>query len=459
MEATVGFLDWKYTASDLADWFDEQDEQYWRQHDDWLIQSQNLGNASPVVVFASWYSDRFNTIGERVQHSLAGGVVDVLRLGNDFDFSSGWGIGKGVFLNLTRVATVAGPVSEVLGVAGRYAGIVATAKLQYIEEAAGPCAYTSVNNVLSLLKGKPVQLFATVEDIVKVRGINAGIGRDTLLASAEVQTALSKLGVTFEKMGGMKSIDDVLRAAETAKGPVAFGVQWTKPGGEVAKHALTAVKDANGVVRILDYVEESDGVFKGFASMEEMLKARPQWKGFETVTLNSSAPVHAFNSRYLKLLSFSDGSFSLAVPVAMGMQWLRGGSKEDKIFDMARSVWRFVRAQHPNVAPPPQEPSEPPEIPDSLSAIPSAPDQAGKRLGVSPLPSEAQGAPRIDWLTGVQFRLKYLGYYRGTVSGANDPSTQRAVLAFQKDWFEDASQWDAIPGPKTQGALYAALGW
>ena len=58
----MGFLNWKYTASDLADWFDEQDDKYWREHDDWLIQSQRLGDASPVLVFAAWYNDRLSTM-------------------------------------------------------------------------------------------------------------------------------------------------------------------------------------------------------------------------------------------------------------------------------------------------------------------------------------------------------------------------------------------------------------
>ena len=58
----MGFWNWKYTASDVADWFDAEDEKYWRQHDEWLIQSQAVGDAHPVFVFASWYGDRINTL-------------------------------------------------------------------------------------------------------------------------------------------------------------------------------------------------------------------------------------------------------------------------------------------------------------------------------------------------------------------------------------------------------------
>jgi len=457
----MGFWNWKYNASDLADWFDRQDEKYWRDHDDWLIQSQRLGDAQPIFLFAAWYNDRFSTIGERVQHSLTGVIVDVLRLGNDFDFNSGWGVAKGAFLNLTRLAAVAGPISEVLGVGGRYAGVLATSDLKYIDGAEGPCAYVSVNNVLSFLKGRAVQLFATVEDIVDVRAANKGISMKVLLESPAVQSALTKLGVTFEQLRGINSIEVVLRAARGADGPVTFAIEWSK-GGETLSHALTAVKDAGGGVRILDYVEEAEGggVFKGFGSMAEMMKARPGWgPGFAQASLITDIPIRAFSSRYLKLLKFADGSFGFGVPVAMGMKWLKGANPDAKIFDMTRSVWRFVKSRNSDMAPPPQEPTVPPDIPSNVTSVSTVPDLNGKRLGVAPLAAEAGRAPRIDWLTGVQYRLKYLSYYKGPVNGANDQRTKNAVLAFQKDWFQDSKQWDSIPGPITQGALYAVLGW
>jgi peptidoglycan hydrolase-like protein with peptidoglycan-binding domain len=55
--------------------------------------------------------------------------------------------------------------------------------------------------------------------------------------------------------------------------------------------------------------------------------------------------------------------------------------------------------------------------------------------------------------------LKFLGYYKGSVHGNNDAATKQAVRAFQKDWFSDPKEWDAIPGPVTQAMLYSALGW
>lgn len=163
----MGMFDWKYTASDIADWLDTQDEKHWQQHDEWLLRSQQAGDAHPVFVFAAWFNDRMATLPQRTSSMLAGGVWDVLRLGNDFDFNSPWGTAKGVFLNLTRVATIAGPISGAVGAGGRYAGVLATSKLQRIAGAVGPCSFVSINNVLSFMKGRPVHYLSFLKTLLR----------------------------------------------------------------------------------------------------------------------------------------------------------------------------------------------------------------------------------------------------------------------------------------------------
>ena len=454
----MGFWNWKYNASDIADWFDAQDEKYWRDHDEWLIQSQLRGETRPIFVFATWASDRITTFPQRMGSGVTAGLFDVLRLGNDIDFNSGSGIAKGVFLNLARLATIAGPASKALAMGGRFADILATSELASIKGAVGPCSFVSINNVLSFMRGRSVQLFATVEDIVQVAGKNSGIGRETLLASEQVQSALAKFGVNFERLSGINTIDDVLRAARSANGPIVFGVRWVK-NGETVAHALTAVRDVDGSVRLLDYVDEAAESFRGFASIAEMVAARPQWgEGFAKAVLNSANPVVAFSSGYLRLLKFADGGYRFGLPAAMGVRWL-GSSGGDTMFGIARSAWRFLKSKHDDGAPIPPTPSVLPNLPATPEPVPSVPDQHGKRLGVSPVSDAASKAPRIDWLTGVQYRLKYLGYYKGHVNGENDQATKSAVLAFQKDWLAEPKEWDAIPGPITQGMLYGAVGW
>ena len=71
-------------------------------------------------------------------------------------------------------------------------------------------------------------------------------------------------------------------------------------------------------------------------------------------------------------------------------------------------------------------------------------------------PPEAENAPRSDWLTGVQYRLKYLAYYSGEVHGINDQATKNAVRAFQTD---QRIMIDGIPGPQTQAELVAVCGF
>jgi hypothetical protein len=456
----MGILNWKYNASDIADWFDKQDEKDWRLHDEWLIRTQLQGETRPVFVFASWFGDRMATMPQRAISFIGLSVIDVLRLGNDLDFDSWWGTAKGVFLNLTRLATIAGPAAEALGAGGRYAGMLATSKLADIEAAVGPCSFVSINNVLSYLRGRTVQLFAVLEDIIAVRGQNSGIGRPTLLASEQVTAALAKYGVTWERLGGLRTIDDVLRAAQASDGPIVFSIKWLKPDGTLGKHALTAVKDANGTLRILDYVGQSVDAFKGFGSLAEIGMARPQWgAGFSNAVLLAEDPVVAFSGRYLKLLQFGDGTFRFGVPVAMGLQWMRGNTKDERLFGIAKSAWRFLESRLEDQVPIPPKPSEPPPAPEPPPAIPAMPDAEGKRLGVSPLAPQATRAPRISWLTGVQYRLKYLGYYRGAIHGKNDEPTTSAVRKFQQDWFGDHKQWDSIPGPITQARLYSVVGW
>ncbi len=454
----MGIFNWKYNATDIADWFDAQEEKQWRLHDEWLIDTYVRGDTQ-MSVFGLWAYDRFVTGSQRSISFVGLSVIDFLRLGNDFDFDSWWGIAKGTFLNLTRLATVVGPAGEMLGYGGRSAGMVATSQLKNIAGAEGPCTFVAVNNVLSYLRGKTIQLFAAVEDIIAVSGANGAMDRELLLASEQVRSALAKYGVTWERLGGVRTIEEVLRAAQASDGPIVFGIKWIKDGKEIA-HAVTAVKDANGVVRLLDYVGKGEGVFKGFGSFAEMGAARPGWgSGFSKLTLNCDATVMRFSSQYLKLLRFADGTFSFGVPAAMGLQWMRGATREDRLFNIAQSAWRFFESRLEDNVPTPPTPKQLPPAAEQAPAIPATPDPGAKALGVAPLAKQAHQAPRIDWLTGVQYRLRYLGYYKGQVHGKNDESTKTAVLRFQKKWFSDPKEWDSIPGPITQSRLYSVVGW
>ena len=128
----------KYTASDLADWFDDTADEYWRQQDEWLINAYNLGDAHPVFFFADWFGNYVNTAPQRIAMATAGGLADVLRLGNDLTFDSVGGFAKGVLLNVVRVLTVVQPEAASLKNEFRHRGLLALMELKNIVGSKAP---------------------------------------------------------------------------------------------------------------------------------------------------------------------------------------------------------------------------------------------------------------------------------------------------------------------------------
>jgi hypothetical protein len=432
-----------FTASDLADWFDEWQDKQYRLQDEWLIQSQNLGDAHPFFVFCSWYGNRVNTAPQRLLDWLVGGVVDVLRLGCDIELDSAWGIAKGAFLSLSRIAVVAGPVGEMLGVGARYAGLVGTATLDGLSGISAPCRFVSVNNALSAVRGKRVQLFSSLDDLIKsVRSGAPGANMvDEILKHPRVAPLIEKAGVTWKELGDLKSFEAAMEKAREVKGAVVVGLQWVDKFGKTHAHRVTLVKSALGDVRILDY--SSGAEFRGFSSLREMAVARGGvWEGFDKAVIRPG--VLLFESDYVKFLELTEGVFHLGLPVAMGLSWGKGKSLDSSAAEIAESVWKFLKSKLGLNAPAP-----PPEIAQPTPA-PTPPPQS-----TTP-PPEAANAPRSDWLTGVQYRLHYLAYYNGPIHGVNDRATKDAVIQFQTD---QRIQIDAIPGPQTQAELVTVCGF
>ncbi len=61
----------------------------------------------------------------------------------------------------------------------------------------------------------------------------------------------------------------------------------------------------------------------------------------------------------------------------------------------------------------------------------------------------------IDTISGIQQRLKSLGYDPGPIDNVNGPKTQRGVRAFQ---YDQKLQVDGIAGPITKGRLTGVYG-
>ncbi|MFN7725631.1 MAG: peptidoglycan-binding domain-containing protein [Rubrivivax sp.] len=85
----------------------------------------------------------------------------------------------------------------------------------------------------------------------------------------------------------------------------------------------------------------------------------------------------------------------------------------------------------------------------------SPPPSATPPTPAAPHPAAAQ-APRADWLTGVQYRLRHLGHFSGAITGQHNAASQAAVKAFQRT---QQIAVDGIPGPVTQGRLVTACGF
>lgn len=429
-----------FTASDIADWFDRMDEEHWNRQDEWLLESLRLQDASPVIVFASWFNNRMGTLPNRVASWLTGGVFDLLRLGSDIETDSAWGIAKGAFLNITRLLVVAGPAGRAVGAGSRYAGLVATSTLPTLRGVSAPCRFVSVNNAVSAVRGKATALFASLDDVVKVRGSGSSSGTnmiDQILTHPNVAPVIREAGVKWTNLGNLPSFQDAIRKARGIEGALVVGVKWIDRAGKSHAHRLTLIKDWVGNVKILDY--SSGAKFRGFDSLRHIASTRGgTWLGIENATIRPT--VLQFESKLVKLLQTTDGMFHLAVPVAMGIRWAKGNSISDAARDIAMSVWNYLTSNSTKDVPmPPAENS---------AAYPS--------VGAPPVAGGASAVPRVEYLTGVRYRLKHLGYYQGPIRGAFDATTKRAVIAFQQ---KERIRIDGIPGPQTQGTLAKVCGF
>lgn len=437
------------SLSALADWFDHWEASFWRTQDDWLIESQRLGDASPAVVFAEWAGSRVNRLPFSVGTEVTGSVMDLLRLGSEIDTSSRWGFAKSLFKDLSRVLVVASPgVGSVIRrgvIRSRFAGLMATAGLETLSAVPGPCRYVAVNNALSYVRGKTMQMFASLDDVLAIRSTAASDANmiDEILRHPKVATLIRKAEVFWTEVPGVTSLDAAMVKAGQVEGALVIGVQWTSTAGKAMAHRLNLVKAPNGTVRILDYSEGAS--FTGYSSIRELAAKRAHsadWQGFERAVLRPG--VLLFQSRRLKFLEVANNNWHLVVPVAMGLRW-GAGPLERNVRRIAMSVWAYFKQHLGDAAPPAPDAPEPAPGP-----APVNPPWTGAR------PPEAAQAPRSDWLTGVQYRLKYLAYYNGAIHGTNDRATKDAVFSFQSD---QRIRIDGIPGPETQAELVSVCGF
>lgn len=372
----------KYTASDLADWWDGTAEEYWQQQDDFIIDAYQLGNAHPVFVFAHWFGQYVGSVPRRVPLAIAGGLADVLRLGNDLSFDSAGDAAKGVALNLLRVLSVLQPATGYIKKEIRHKGLLALAELAKITgKPKAPCQFTAFNNLVSFLKGAPVQHFADLRDIIAVGGsAKQGMYIKELLEHPTIIRLVTREGIKWKTLHAAKTIDDVIAAAKQSDSMVRFTFKWIDGTGKKAAHAVVAVRDLKGNIRIVDYVQGKTAApgGMGYASWAEMVEARvATWgQGLRSSQLSTNVndlPAE-FTSTFIQIVHLADDTVTLALPVAMGIKWMRGGP--DQSFDQAadsitKAAIEFFENRLRDKAPPRPEdlysaPVRPPEMPSLM---------------------------------------------------------------------------------------------
>ena len=259
----------------------------------------------------------------------------------------------------------------------------------------------------------------------------------------------------------LKTIDDVVRLAEREGSPVIFAIKTTVKTikGELKeiKHSVIAMRLPGGSVKFADY----GGKF--FPSLKELVA---RWgvplKPIELYSKPggaSAAAVGGPNIAAMREAIEMLGEFGTrlqqgAVIVLVGMEAVE---IQDEGVDIAFPA-TFV------ATPTSGQGEESEVITESFDNFVRRKDGAPLRVSKpkkAPIlmePVEVKGgAPRADWLTGVQFRLNHLGFGAGPVDGIMGPITEAAVRAFQKLY--PPLRVDGIPGPRTQAKLAEVCGY
>jgi hypothetical protein len=431
-----------FSFSQIADWWDAQDKETEKILDDWVMNSSSDGEIALKVVPQAAY---------KLASFVGAGFVDALRLGEGIAEYQKTGSKWALFQDATRVLVVAGPVAKVVGVAGNAAkavvGVRAASKIIVPAEAMGPCSFVAVQDALSFIRGKTVQMFASLVDITKATGgANEGMWVEQLLRYSPVIQKLKQLGVVAKPLGYAKTIEEVAAAARNARGPVLFSIEWIEEIKSItpniheieeAGHTFVAYKDWLGRVRYMDYADGPVG--RAFASIEEAAQRGSGWKNVGNFRISGSpaqkvGQMFSLEGAGLTVVETATRIAHWAFPVQVAAQWNGANKTPESMMD---AVQDFAAKRGV----------------DMPLATRTA---AGPGGGAIHLTRPKHAAPRPDWLTGVQFRLNDCGFPCGKVDGIHGPKTRVAVRAFQKKY---CTMVDAIPGPETQGRLVEVCGY
>jgi hypothetical protein len=238
--------------------------------------------------------------------------------------------------------------------------------------------------------------------------------------------AIRAMGARVKDLGQPVDMGHLMRTGQDLLGrnrAMLFAVEWKMANGSMAQHTLYLFKDGLGRLRISD---RTGHVVKMLAEYEKLV---PYWKGIA-------------NARV-----FTQGSKG-SMLLLEGPQML--------YIDAAEKVSALMIALVGLVAVNTEEVSNVNELDTRFRAFVASKKagNGGPPPATGPVPPG--NLPPIHWLTGVQARLKLLGFYSGEAHGKHDEASKAAVIAFQKK--HPPLRVDGIPGPKTQEKLKQVFG-
>jgi phosphohistidine swiveling domain-containing protein len=428
-----------YATSRIADAWDTKQRKREKDLEEWVQDNPQ------------WWAIGLATLGSTGM-TVAGGFVDVLRIGEGAAEGGVWGVGK----DALRVLSVATPAVKAAGAAAsQFINLARLRVAVKVTGVSGPCTFQAVNNALQLTRGKSI--FVTVEDLAKAVGrpmqsLKLNAKKQYVLATSidAMVPVLRSAGATVTPVSGINSIAQVVGLAqrnrvvvfafETVTRQVQHGKVVMKP----IKHTIIAVRTMAGHVRFADYGG------KLFNSIEELCS---RWgQVMEPIRLfrkggnGLSAGIVQGTSSFGPMADKLTAGAVLLIEGATVIETLENGAEI--------AVPLEVVAARPGG----QDADPPPVVQASYEAFKRR--RRGQPIGrLSPqaVESGAALAPKPHTLAGVQFRLNALGFGAGPVDGVLGPRTTRAVRAFQQA--HPPLAVDGVPGPKTQERLVEACAY
>lgn len=420
--------------SELADWWDKQRKDSEKILGQWVEDNPQ------------WWAIAVATATSTAME-LGAGMVDALRFGEGI----AQGTWKGVATDVMRALVIIGPAARVGGTLGRLAQARMIRLAVSTKGVTGPCTFTAVNNAATIASNSGRNLFLTARDAA--RALGKPLANFATEASGKYKMAawiddlvpfLEQQGVRAKSLGIPKTMQEVVNAASSERGPVIFAMEWVDSAGKLRRHSMIAVRTLRGV-RFADY----GGKF--MTSLSELAQRGGIWMAKNGYNVASIA-----NKGQAVLVEVD--SFA-GVLEKYGLQVMGGGmltldgmhvveTNEDGV-DLAFHVMPAAVVE--------KGAHEPEVIKQSFEAY-KARHQGKPLLRMPPVTIKGRrnGPPRSDWLTGVQYRLNAAGFGAGPVDGIEGPKTKNAVKEFQKTY---GLTVDGIPGPITQAKLVEVCGY